>query len=40
MTAFVIANPGELTADDHPYARSLPSALERAGVETIAFRAP
>ena len=40
VTAFAIANPGELTADDHPYARSLPSALERAGVETIAFRAP
>ena len=36
----MIANPDELTADDHPFARSLPSALERAGVETIAFRAP
>jgi hypothetical protein len=38
--AFTIANPGELTADEHPFARHLPAALERAGVRTIAFRAP
>jgi hypothetical protein len=36
----LIANPGELTVDEHPFARELPSALERAGVSTIAFRAP
>jgi hypothetical protein len=38
--AFGIANPGELTADQHPFATRLPRALERAGVDTIAFRAP
>ena len=37
---FVIANPGGLTADEHPFARQLPAALEGAGVATIAFRAP
>jgi hypothetical protein len=37
---YLIANPGELTVDEHPFARELPSALERAGVSTIAFRAP
>jgi hypothetical protein len=37
---FLIANPGELTADEHPFASRLPQALERAGVSTIAFRAP
>ncbi|MQA73359.1 MAG: hypothetical protein GEU88_03220 [Solirubrobacterales bacterium] len=38
--AFSIANPGGLTADQHPFARRLPGALERAGIATIAFRAP
>lgn len=38
--AFLIKNPGGLTADQHPFARELPAALEAAGVETIAFRAP
>ena len=37
---YVIANPDELTADQHPFARRLPGALERAGVQTLAFRAP
>ena len=37
---FVIANPRELSADDHPFARRLPAALARAGVSTLAFRAP
>jgi len=36
----LIQNPGGLTADQHPFARRLPGALEAAGVETIAFRAP
>ena len=39
-TAFLIANPHQLAADEHPFATRLPSALERAGVETIAFRVP
>ena len=38
--AFLIANPSELTADEHPFAGRLPQALERSGVNTIAFRAP
>jgi hypothetical protein len=37
---FLIANPRELTADQHPFAGRLPQALERAGVATIAYRAP
>ena len=37
---FAIANPGELTVDEHPFARELPTALEAAGVATIAFDAP
>ena len=39
-TAFLIANPRQLAADEHPFATRLPNALERAGVETIAFRVP
>ena len=39
-TAFLVANPRGLSADEHPYAARLPRALERAGVATIAFRAP
>ncbi|MGH2714984.1 MAG: hypothetical protein ACRDM7_14055, partial [Thermoleophilaceae bacterium] len=38
--AFLIANPRELSGDEHPFATRLPAALERAGVSTIAFRAP
>ena len=38
--AFLIANPNDLSGDEHPFARRLPSALKQAGVATIAFRAP
>jgi hypothetical protein len=38
--AFLIANPQELIGHEHPFATRLPGALERAGVSTIAFRAP
>jgi hypothetical protein len=38
--AFLIANPGGRTADEHPFATRLPGALERAGVTTIALRVP
>jgi hypothetical protein len=38
--AFLIANPSGRTADEHPFAARLPAALERAGVSTIALRAP
>ena len=37
---FLIANPGDLSGEEHPYAGLLPEALERAGVEVVAFRAP
>jgi hypothetical protein len=37
---FVIANPGELTGEDHPYAKQLGAALRRAKVPVVAFRAP
>jgi hypothetical protein len=39
-TAFTIANPGELSAEEHPYAELLPGALNRAGVSVVAFRSP
>jgi zinc carboxypeptidase len=38
--AFLIANPRELSGDDHPFATRLPAALEQVNVATIAFRAP
>jgi hypothetical protein len=38
--AFLISNPRGLTGDEHPFAGRLPAALERAGVATIALRAP
>ena len=38
--AYLIANPDELSGDEHPFARRLPSALKEAGVTPIAFRAP
>jgi hypothetical protein len=38
--AFLIANPGELSVEEHPFARELPGALESAGVATIAFHTP
>jgi len=37
---FLIANPKGLAADEHPWARRLPGALERAGVSVVAYRAP
>jgi hypothetical protein len=37
---FRIANPGGLTADQHPWARLLPRALEGAGVPVVAYRVP
>ena len=37
---YVIANPQGLTADEHPFARLLPAALEDAGVATIALKMP
>jgi hypothetical protein len=37
---YVIANPEGLAAEEHPFARRLPAALEDAGVKTIALRAP
>ena len=36
----MIANPEGLTADEHPFARLLPAALEDAGVATIALKMP
>jgi hypothetical protein len=38
--AFLIDNPRGLDADEHPFAARLPGALRRAGVQTIALRAP
>ena len=37
---YVIANPEGLAADEHPFARLLPAALEDAGVQTVALRMP
>jgi hypothetical protein len=38
--AFVIANPGELSADEHPYARRLAGALRESDVRVLGFSAP
>ena len=38
--AFLIQNRRGLSAEEHPFVGELPAALEEAGVETIAFRAP
>ena len=38
--AFLIQNRRGLSVEQHPFVRELPRALEAAGVETIAFRAP
>jgi hypothetical protein len=40
FVTFRIANPEGLTADQHPWARRLPGALERAGVAVVGYRAP
>ena len=37
---FLIANPGDASGEEHPYAGLLPDELERAGVEVVAFRVP
>ena len=37
---FLIANPGNASGEEHPYAGLLPDELERAGVEVVAFRVP
>jgi hypothetical protein len=36
---FLIANPGDASGEEHPYAGLLPDELERAGVEVLAFLA-
>ena len=38
--AFVVANPGERTGDEHPYARNLAAALRAAEAPVLLFRAP
>ena len=38
--SFRIANPDDLTAEEHPYAMQLPNDLEDAGVEILAYTAP
>ena len=38
--AFLIQNRRGLSAEEHPFVGDLPAALEEAGVETIALRAP
>ncbi|HET9322414.1 MAG TPA: M14 family zinc carboxypeptidase [Gaiellaceae bacterium] len=37
---FLIANPGGLSGDEHPYAAALPGELLAAGVRVIAYRVP
>ena len=37
---FLIANPGELTGEEHPFAALLPDELRQAGVEVVALRVP
>ncbi len=37
---FLVANPGGLTGDDHPFAAALPGDLAAAGVRVLAFTAP
>jgi Zinc carboxypeptidase len=39
-TAFLVANPGGLTGDDHPFAAALAGDLAAAGVRVLAFKAP
>jgi hypothetical protein len=39
-TAFLMANPGGLTGDDHPFAAALAGDLAAAGVRVLAFKAP
>jgi hypothetical protein len=37
---FLVANPGGLTGDDHPFAAALAGDLAAAGVPVLAFKAP
>jgi hypothetical protein len=37
---FLVANPGELTGEEHPFAALLPDELKQAGVEVVALREP
>ena len=37
---FAVDNPHVQSLEQHPFAREIPGALERAGVETLGFRAP
>jgi hypothetical protein len=37
---FLVANPGGLTGDDHPFAAALAGDLAAAGVRVLAFKAP
>jgi hypothetical protein len=39
-TTFLIANPGGLTGDDHPFAATLAGDLAAAGMRVLAFKAP
>jgi hypothetical protein len=39
-TTFLVANPGGLTGDDHPFAAALAVDLAAAGVRVLAFKAP
>ena len=38
--AFVVANPGDQTGHDHPYAEELGARLKAAGAPVVMFRAP
>jgi hypothetical protein len=38
--AFVVANPGDRTGDEHPYARQLGRALQSRHASVVLFRAP
>jgi hypothetical protein len=38
--AFIVANPGERTGDEHPYARTLAAALRAARAPVVLYRAP
>jgi hypothetical protein len=37
---FLVANAGELTGEEHPFAALLPDELKQAGVEVVALRVP
>jgi hypothetical protein len=37
---FAVENPDELSEEEHPFASSIPDALESSGIEVLAFRAP